>query len=90
MIDDDSEDMGDMWREVKKHRQQKRARNRQSSPQQLTAAGIAYETKNGGSHLVIEPNGHRIDFWPGTGLWIPRGGERRNRGVRSLIKKVTA
>lgn len=28
------------------------------------------------------------DFWPGTGLFMPRGGGKRRYGVRNLIKAV--
>lgn len=82
-----SED-GEMWNAIRKDRQEKRADNRKASPQILTEEGIEYASHNGGSHLVIETSATTIDFWPGTGLWIPRSGPLRNkrrRGVYPLV-----
>ena len=82
-------DMGDMWRDVHADSRKKRAKNRVSSEAMLRAAGIAYEWRANGGHLIIEVGGRLgIDFWPGTGLWIVRGHTERNRGVESLIKYV--
>lgn len=65
---------------------QRRARHRQSSPEMLAAAGIAFETKNAGAHLIVTHNGRTVDFWPGTGLWHLRPHDgRKRRGVRELI-----
>jgi hypothetical protein len=78
-------DVGDFWRDVNAARQEKRRSNRTGSPQLLTEAGIPFESKNGGAHLIVRANGAVIDFWPGTGLWIVRGSTQRHGGVRSLI-----
>ena len=86
--DDDS--MGDFWRDVKAARQAKRADNRKSSAELLREAGIAFESKNDGAHLVVTALGHVIDFWPGTGLWICRKyPNTRKYGVRKLIQACT-
>lgn len=82
----DDYDMGDMWRSVKAAGQAKRADNRKSSPQLLAEAGIAFTAKNDGAHLIVGG----FDFWPGTGLFMPRGGGKRRYGVRNLIKAVRA
>jgi hypothetical protein len=86
----DDEDMGDMWREFKRQGQEKRGKNRETSPAMLKAAGIEFEEKNGGAHLVVRHNGHTVDFWPGTGKWITRGGRFtvKSRGVKKLIEHV--
>ena len=85
VVDDD--DMGAFWRDVKAASQAKRANNRKSSPELLQEAGIPFEWKNGGAHLIVRTDGgHVVDFWPGTGLWIMRGSTQRHGGVRKLIK----
>lgn len=88
--DDESETMGEYWRGVKpflKERSQtKRASNRESSAKMLVEAGIPFESKNGGAHLIVAG---KYDFYPGTGLWIARGDSYRHRGVRSLISCVS-
>jgi hypothetical protein len=81
-------DIGDFWRDVNAARQEKRASNRASSPDLLREAGISFESKNGGAHLIVKVRGHTIDFWPGTGLWIMRGSTKRHGGVRKLIAFV--
>ena len=73
---------------LKKYRQEKRSNNRDNSAELLKSAGISFESKNVGVHLVVNANGHTFDFWPGTGLWIMRGSTQRHRGVFSLIKAV--
>jgi len=82
----DDDDMGAFWRDVKAAGQAKRADNRKSSPELLKEAGIAFDTKNDGAHLVVPVRGLLIDFWPGKGLWIVRGSTQRHGGVRKLIK----
>ena len=85
-------DIGDYWRDVKtalkEDSQRKRANNRDASAWNLTAAGIPFESKNGGAHLVVSAAGLVVDFWPGTGLWVVRNTNERRRGVRSLIKRL--
>lgn len=72
---------------MKERSKQKRASNREYSPKLLEEAGIPFEGKNGGAHLIVEGNECYIDFWPGTGKWISRNGER-GFGVRNLIKHI--
>lgn len=80
-------DVGETFNAMKKAGQEKRASNREQSPQLLEAAGIPFEVKNMGAHLIVEGNDCYIDFWPGTGRWISRKGER-GFGVRNLIKHI--
>ena len=84
-----SGDEGDYWRDVKpamKERSaQKRANNREGSAHFLKEAGLSFESKNDGAHLIVRHYPLVIDFWPGTGLWQVRGKPFRRRGVRSLI-----
>ena len=74
-------DMGDYWRDVrpamKEESQRRRSSNRESSSRLLTEAGISFESKNEGSHLIVSGQGAVVDFWPGTGLWIVRGSKER-------------
>ncbi|CUJ58834.1 Uncharacterised protein [Achromobacter xylosoxidans] len=84
-------DMGDFWADVKpalkERSRQKRADNREQSARMLSEAGIQFQSKNEGAHLIVAGyKGHVYDFWPGTGLWRMRGSSRDHRGVRSLIR----
>lgn len=83
-LPDDEDSMGEMFNALKKARQEKRASNRESSAATLLAAGIEFESKNLGAHLIVG----NIDFWPGTGLWIVRGSNQKRRGVLKLIKHI--
>ena len=78
-------DMGEMFTALRKVRQEKRAQNRESSAEILRAAGIPFESKNSGAHLIVAG---RYDFWPGTGLWVARGERTKHRGVRKLIARL--
>jgi len=65
---------------------QKRAHNRESSPQVLERYKVGYERHNGGAHLIVRRGGMVVDFWPGTGKWIARGeGGTAGRGVFKLL-----
>lgn len=82
-------DMGDFWRDVspamKQASREKRSNNRAQSATILSDAGISFEVKNKGAHLIVEGRDCVIDFWPGTGKFIERNG-KEGRGVRNLIK----
>lgn len=80
-------DVGETFNQLKKQGQEKRGKNRKASPEILKNAGIVFESKNGGSHLVVGGPGCFIDFWPGTGRWISRNGAK-GFGVRNLIKHI--
>lgn len=81
----DHDDAGEMWREYREASQEKRAVNRAISAQMLVDAGIQFESRNDGAHLIVEG---RYDFWPGTGLWMARGEKTKRRGVRQLIARI--
>lgn len=78
-------DMGDDFRAMNQQQKEKRADNRQSSTQVLAKAGVVFEAKNMGAHLIVQDSGETIDFWPGTGLWIVRNNGLRGRGVKSML-----
>ena len=79
-------DTGDDWNEHKQARKEKRANNRDYSAEYLKARGIEFQSKNVGAHLVVQGKLCKIDFWPGTGLFIPRIHGTSGRGVRNLVK----
>lgn len=80
-------DMGEVFNAYRRDRQEKRRSNREVSTAMLRAAGILFEERNGGAHLVVDG---RIDYWPGTGLWIQRATLSKQRGVAALIRFVRA
>lgn len=85
----DDDEMGEFWRDVREARQAKRAQNREDSAAMLLKAGLKFETKNLGAHLIVRALGITVDFWPGTGLWIVRNPKREGRGVQRLIDALT-
>lgn len=87
MIEDD-DSMAAFWNDVNKARQEKRAANRDASPRLLTEAGIVFESKNFGAHLIVGP-ARAWDFWPGTGRWSSRSAPAvTGFGVRNLINRI--
>jgi len=84
-------DEGDYWRDVKpvmkERSRQKRDDNRRKSAELLTKSGVQFESKNDGAHLIVTTKHGVIDFWPGTGRFIPRGFGKSGRGVFNLLKR---
>ncbi len=78
---DDSE----LWKAHKQAAQGKRAYNRVASAKVLADAGVAFESRNDGSHLVVAAV---WDFWPGTGLYVHRPTKRKGRGVLRLLQEL--
>lgn len=68
--------------------QARRADNREGSAAMLQDLGVAFERKNMGAHLIVSHDGKVVDFWPGTGKYIPRGFGRPGRGVFNLLKLI--
>jgi len=69
----------------------KRQHNRESSPQVLDRYRVDYESRNGGVHLIVRVVRDEVrtvvDFWPGTGKWIARDGDKTaGRGVFRLLE----
>lgn len=82
-------DMGELFKDLKEHSQQKRASNRETSSELLNKHKIPYQSKNYGAHLIITYNSVIIDFWPGTGMFILRNKQKtRGRGIFKLFKKL--
>lgn len=74
----------EMWRDVRAASSTKRAANRDHAPTLLKASNIHYIRSNGGTHLIVQDGPNWIDFWPGTGLWHSRDG-RKGRGIQKLL-----
>ena len=72
---------------MKNIRQEKRASNRESSAEYLEVRGVPFTSKNGGAHLIVEGKECFIDFWPGTGKWHSRCGQK-GFGVRNLCEVI--
>ncbi len=81
-------EMGDMWRDIKKSRQDKKARNRSYAPDRLSDEGIPFESRNGKTHLIVGEAPDIVDFWPGTGKWIPRSTRRARYGINQLVQYI--
>ena len=79
--DDPDVSLGDAYRAINDVKKERRKMKRGSADQLLSAAGLKFEWKNLGAHLIVHaPDGRIIDFWPGTSLWIVRGDSVRHRG----------
>ncbi len=82
-------DMGDTFRAMNAASKDRRRNNREQSARLLAKHEIVFEEKNMGAHLVVEGRGGYIDFWPGTGRWILRyGNKHRGFGVKKLIQYI--
>lgn len=77
-------DMGDMWREHRKDMQAVRASRREADTEFLRRNKIAFESKNGGAHLIVTAGKAVADFWPGTGRWQIRNGVAGTRVLPML------
>lgn len=80
-------EVGETYREMNQASKEKRCKNRHHSTLALERAGVKFESKNNGAHLVVKEGDFIVDFWPGTGLWRERGGVRA-RGYKRLIKRI--
>jgi hypothetical protein len=82
------DDMGDFFRAWDRCKKAKKALNQQWSTEALRLAGIKFESKNFGNHLIVHHDNMVVDFWPSTGKWIVRAG-RKGRGIRKLLELLT-
>lgn len=72
---------------LKQESEERRRSNRERSACMLRSLGVSLESKNDGAHLIVEHAGKTIDFWPGTGKFIPRTtGAKHGRGVFNMLK----
>lgn len=68
----DVSDMAEDFAALREHSQARKRRNLTSSTELLRKRGIAFESLNGGVHLVIRQAGRTLDFWPSTGRFRER------------------
>lgn len=81
-----SEETVEVFRAMDQERKRRRQHNTTYSTQLLVEQGIPFVSKKGGAHLIVDGV---ADFWPSTGLYIPRDRQwSRDRGVMRLIKFV--
>lgn len=65
--------------------QLRREANRVNSAAVLTKVGLKFTSHNYGAHLIITVGDTVVDFWPGTGKYVVRGGAT-GRGVFNLLR----
>lgn len=75
---------GDAFRMMAEESKARRASNRERSAAELTARGIAFVSKNHGTHLILA----EWELFPGTGLWKHRKTKEKGRGVFNLIRRL--
>lgn len=79
-------DMIDLYGDLRKQKQEERAKRRAADLMLLAEEGINLASiNNDGAHIIVNHGGRVIDYWPGTGLWIDRKTQKRRRGARQLI-----
>jgi hypothetical protein len=74
----------DYFRDMKAIEKERRAENRATGPEALTAAGFLFDVKNAGTHLIVRTNRGLVDYWPGTEKWMVRG-ERTRNGLDNFL-----
>lgn len=86
-----SQEMAEEFERRKEESKIKRRNNRENAPKVLEGGGIQHIVKNNGAHIIIQIGGDdKIDFWPGTGKWIPRDTQQHERGILDLIRYIKA
>lgn len=80
-------EIGDTFNILKDYNKKKRKGNRCHGATRLTEEGISFERKNNGAHLIVETSNGKIDYWPGTGRWISRKGDR-GFGIAKLLSHI--
>lgn len=83
-----SDEMIEMYRDLRSISQEKRKDNRESSAEILTRNGVAFRSRNNGAHLIITHLGKTADFWPGTGKYQVHGTGKYKRGVFNLLRDL--
>ena len=68
---------------------QRRLDNIRHAQELLARASIAFEPRNNGAALIVEHNGLRVEFAPGTSRWQVIGTAYEARGVKELIRFLT-
>lgn len=80
-------DVGETYNAHKQAKKDKKLSNKEQSTK-LIADLFYFESKNNGTHLVVENNQMVADFWPSTGKYNIRGQSKYGRGVKNLINEL--
>lgn len=81
-------DMGDLFNAAREAGRERRASNRETTPEVLRQHGVQFQVKNGGAHLIVQHGGKVADLWPGTGKYQVRGSGGYRRGVFNLLREL--
>ncbi|THA09434.1 hypothetical protein [Rodentibacter pneumotropicus] len=81
-------DMGEVFRDLRKYRKEKKEKNLESNITLLKKLNI-YFVEYGTYHLGIKTAKGTISFYPSTGLWFySKNPRKQRRGIRSLLKEL--
>lgn len=83
--------MGELFNAAREAGRERRASNRETTPEVLRRHGVAFDSKNEGAHLVVRHGEWVADLWPGTGKYQVRRGKWRSpyrRGVFNLLRDL--
>lgn len=80
-------DMGDMYRDWKVLKKEKKCTNKERILNFLTTNGISYVTKNEGSHLIFFIGEERFDIWPTTNK-VSIGNRYYQNAYKFLLGKI--
>jgi len=82
-----SEEMVEIFRDMRERSQSKRENNRNKAQRILKERGINF-VAHSDVHLTVTGKDKIIDFWPGTGKFIPRDQSKKHgRGIFNLIRQ---
>lgn len=82
-------DMGDMYRDWKELKKEKKRTNHEWIMNLLKTNHISFDEKNGGSHLIVWINEKRIDVWPTTNK-AKYGIKYHYNAYQFLLEKIKA
>lgn len=57
---------------------------------QLADAGMKFQIKNNGHHLIVHAASEIFDVWPATGRWAPRSTRATQQGIGSMLRAAAA
>lgn len=73
------------WREKKERNRIIKTQRVPAAMEVLNRCCVKFDRRNNDQHLIIEGFDCFIDFWPSTGNWATRLGEK-GRGLNGLLK----
>lgn len=81
-------DLGELFAAAREAGRERRASNRETTPEVLRQHGVRFVVKNDGAHLIVTHGDKVADLWPGTGKYNVRGSTRYKRGVFNLLRDL--